>query len=85
MNKSFKQLVAKYMVMITMGVTGIISSVHLVMFFICLLGILAGEAVLGMAFRSLATAVIFAVSVAMCAAWLEAHGYWKPERSAHER
>lgn len=85
-NEKFKLLIGKYLVCIALGVMGIIGGVLLIMFFFCLIGILAGEpGILGMTIRALAGAVFCAVLAALCAAWLEVCGYLKPEKERDPR
>lgn len=85
-NEKFKLLIGKYLVCIALGVTGIVGGVLLIMFFFCLIGILAGEpGILGMVFRTLVGAVACTVLAAICAAWLEACGYLNTEKERDPR
>ena len=74
--EKFKLLIGKYLVYIALGVSGIVGSVLLFMFFFCLIGIFAGEpGTFGMAARTLIGAAVCGMLAAVCAAWLEACGY----------
>lgn len=85
-NERFKLLIGKYLVCIALGVTGIIGSVLLIMFFFCLIGILTGEpGILGVTIRTLVGAVVCAVLAAICAAWLEVCGYLNTEKERDPR
>ena len=85
-NEKFKLLIGKYLVCITLGVTGIVGGVLLIMFFFCLIGILAGEpGILSMTIRSFVGTVVCAVLAALCAAWREVCGCLKPEKECDPR